>query len=363
MSMTFEETLKTIGEIKVDGVSIKQKFIDHIPQTPRGMFASIILLRETKSFSIFTTETGEQQDIERTRAGLNNPQAIDRLVMFKRKQVAPERRAGKALLRQAGIFPFATLLKGDEVVEVGFGKEKIAELNKGKDKKEYKLQGPYDDCYLTEGLCTHCPDCLVYGYAAIEGEGARKARIMTDSCFSIRPYALIQKHKHFNVIDEKKHTSGTITRFDYSQPEIVLPSVITTVDLTLPEFIYVLGNVLRTTRYGKESSRQGFMRNHIVSIAFSDTELFANLEFTQALYDTLNNSENGMGEDLSLEAVKQKTPGVIQNLTSDVFGRKTLFQGEELEALFTQVKSLYSDEDQLFSFLKVLHTRTASFQV
>ena len=361
--MSYEDTIKKISAIRIGDKSLGENFIDHIPQTPQGMFVSIIMLRETKSFSIFTTETGEQQDIERTRAGLTNTQGVDRLVMFKRKQVAPERRAGKALLRQAGVFPFATLLKGSEAIEIGFGEEQIAKLDKEKAKKDHKLQGPYNDCYLTEGLCTHCPDCLVYGYAAIEGEGARKARIMTDSCFSIRPYALIQKHKHFNVIDEKKQTSGTITRFDYSQPEIVLPSVITTVDLTLNEFIYTLGNVLRTTRYGKESSRQGFMRNHVVAMAFSDAELFANLEFTQALYDALSESSDGMSEELSLESVKQKTPKVIEKLTSDVFGRKTLLQGKELESLFAQVRTLYSDESQLFPFLKALHTQTASFQV
>ena len=65
------------------------------------------MLRETKSYAIFTTEGGEQQDVEQTPAGLTKAEPTTRLVMFKRKQVAPERRTGKALLRQYGIFPYA----------------------------------------------------------------------------------------------------------------------------------------------------------------------------------------------------------------------------------------------------------------
>lgn len=81
------------------------RFVPAIPRTPTNRYASIIMLRETKSYAIFTTEGGEQQDVEETPAGLTHPEPTTRLVMFKRKQVAPERRTGKALLRQYGIFP------------------------------------------------------------------------------------------------------------------------------------------------------------------------------------------------------------------------------------------------------------------
>jgi CRISPR-associated protein Csc2 len=233
------------------------RFSESIPTKPTGKFASMILLRETKSYSIFTTESGEQQDTESTQAGLKNPERLDRLVMFKRKQVAPERRTGKALLRQYGAFP----------LKVPGQKE------------------PIEDCYLIAGMCTHCVDCLVYGFAAIEGEGARKSRVYTDSCFSVRPYPLIQRKIKFNTIEEDRQTSLTITEFDYTLPEVFLPAIETTLDLTLDEFVYVLNNVLKTNRYGKEGTRQGFVRNHLLAIAFSDVELFSNLEFTQAFYD------------------------------------------------------------------------------
>lgn len=326
----------------------QQYFVPTIPRTPTNRYASIVLLRETQSYAIFTTEGGEQQDVEQTQAGLTHTEPITRLVMFKRKQVAPERRTGKALLRQYGVFPYA--IKNGRVL---YGEEALAE-------KDH-----YDDCYLTEGLCTHCPDCLIYGYAAIEAEGARKSRLMTDSCFTVRPYEIIQKQVKFNVIDEARHTSGTITEYDYTTPGVFLPAVETTVDLTADEFVYVLGNILRTTRYGKESSRQGFVRNHVLAIVFSDVELFANLEFTQAFYDALTEDPGVdlVGDSLTLADFQRHAPVVIERLTADLPGRLTLVTGEKLEAILQDVRALNRDEERLARFLRDLNTASASFVV
>jgi len=341
------------------------RFVSAIPQTPTGRYASVILLRETKSYAIFTTEGGEQQDVEQTQAGLTRPDRADRLVMFKRKQVAPERRTGKALLRQYGVFPYAILSKDSRVTEVVYGAEAVAEAQeRAKGDKKSKINA-YDDCYLTEGLCTHCPDCLTYGYAAIEAEGARKSRIMTDSCFSVRPYPLIQKQIKFNVIDEKEQTSGTITEYDYTLPEVFLPSVVTTVDLTQDEFVYTLGNILRTSRYGKESSRQGFVRNHVLTIAFSDVELFANLEFTQAFYDAfVDDKEIDLAAGyLSLADFQKHALGIIERLTADIAGRLVLVSGDELARITAEVRELNKDEARLAAFLRELNKQSASFVV
>jgi CRISPR-associated protein Csc2 len=325
-------------------------FVSDIPRTPTNRYASIILMRETKSYAIFTTEGGEQQDVEQVPAGLANSQPVARLVMFKRKQVAPERRTGKALLRQYGVFPFAVqngrVLYGDEARNVN---------------------DHIEDCHLTANLCTRCPDCLIYGYAAVEGEGARRARVMTDTCFTIRPYETIQKQIKFNVIDEAEQTSGTITEYDYTVPGVFLPSVETTVDLTADEFTYVLGNILRTTRYGKEGSRQGFVRNHILAIAFSDVELFANLEFTQALYDALLDARKGAGiealDSLTLGELNQHVPAVLKKLTSGLTGRCELITGDALAQIIRDVQALNQDEARLAEFLRELNTRAASFSL
>lgn len=332
-------TLKTLQPYQ-------QYFVPAIPRTPTNRYASIILLRETKSYAIFTTESGEQQDVEQTPAGLIHTEPITRLVMFKRKQVAPERRTGKALLRQYGVFPFAIQ---DKRVIYGEEARKV---------KDYR-----DDCYLPAHLCTRCPDCLIYGYAAIEREGARRARLMTDSCFTVRPYEILQKQVKFNVIDEAEHTSGTITEYDYTTPGVFLPAVETTVDLTADEFVYVLGNILRTTRYGKEGSRQGFVRNHILAIAFSDVELFANLEFAQAFYDAFAEDPDIdlAGGALSLADFQKHASGIIQRLTRELAGRLKLVEGEELEGILDEVRELNRDEQRLAQFLKDLHTQSALF--
>jgi len=340
----------------------ENRFSPAIPKTPIGRFASIILLRETKSYAIFTTEGGEQQDVELTQAGLANAARIDRLVMFKRKQAAPERRTGKALLRQYGCFPFAIVSRDGKVAEIVYGTEAITKVQgEVKGKKEVPV---YDDCYLIAEMCTHCVDCLTYGFAAVEREGARKARVMTDSCFSVRPYPLIQKKIKFNVIDEQKQTSGTITEFDYTIPEVFLPAIVTTVDLTLDEFVYILDNVLRTTRYGKESTRQGFIRNHILALALSDVELFSNLEFSQAFYDAFKGDtsiqlENG----LSFQDFQRHASQVIQRLTANLNGRLTLITGEELETILSQARALNQNEGRLATFLKELNRQAASFAV
>jgi CRISPR-associated protein Csc2 len=339
-------------------------FSSTLPKTPTGKFASIILLRETKSYAIFTTEGGEQQDVEQTQSGLASRKRIDRLVMFKRKQVAPERRTGKGLLRQYGAFPYAIVTGGSRGPSIVYGANEIAKVQEEvKGRKDSKVE-VREDCYLIAGMCAHCVDCLTYGYAAVEGQGARKARVLTDSCFSVRPYPLVTERKKFNYIDEQTHTSGTITEFDHTRPHTFFPSVMTTVDLTLDEFVYVVNNLLRTSRYGKEVAHIGLMENYILAIAFSDVELFSNLEFSQAFYDAFKEStEIKMEEGLSLQDFLTHEEQVISNLTSGLNGRLSLIRGDELQALLGQITELNQNEERLTSFLKELNRQAASFVV
>src|SRR5436309_2544372 len=76
---------------------IAQWFQPEIPRLRQGKMIQIVLLRETRSYAIFTTE-GSVLDTERLQAGINTPEQLSRVVMFKRKQIATERRTGKALL-------------------------------------------------------------------------------------------------------------------------------------------------------------------------------------------------------------------------------------------------------------------------
>jgi len=167
--------------------------------------------------------------------------------------------------------------------------------------------------------------------------------------------------------------------YDYTMPEVFLPSVATTVDLTLDEFVYILGNLLRTTRYGKESSRQGFMRNHILAIAFSDVELFSNLEFTQAFYDAFAaDGDIDLAKGfLSDQDFIKHAPKVIQQLTANLNGRLQMVVGTEaleafngqpsngwtagLDDIVSQVRALNQDETRLAQFLRALNAQSALF--
>src|SRR5436305_1394235 len=138
-------------------------FHQQIPRYRQNRYVQIVVLRETKSHAIFTTE-GETLDVERLQAGITTRKQVDRVVMYKRKQIAPERRTGKALLRDLGI---------------------LADLNGNSSKKE-KSGKKRSECQIMGGSCGECPDCILYGYAATTGTGSQRARVLTDSGFVVR---------------------------------------------------------------------------------------------------------------------------------------------------------------------------------
>src|SRR5947199_8013386 len=84
--------------------AIESWFQPDIPRLRQGKMIQVVLLRETRSYAIFTTE-GSVLDTERLQAGIKAPEQLSRVVMYKRKQVAAERRTGKALLREYGVVP------------------------------------------------------------------------------------------------------------------------------------------------------------------------------------------------------------------------------------------------------------------
>jgi len=287
-------------------------FMDSIPTVPRGKYVSILLVRETMSYAIFTTE-GEILDTEKVNFK-GDEKAEDRLILFKRKQVAPERRTGKALMRNY------------EIV---------------KD----------DACYLMDKMCGKCPDCIIYGYAAVEGTGARKSRLLTDSCFSIRPYSQIQKMIKSNAISDQNMVSKDIREFDHVKPQVFLPAVETCLDLTVGEFIYVMGNILRTTRYGKESTREGYIRNHLMGIAFSETELFSNLEFSQGFYESFGKDK----KDMSFEKFSSNFDAVFNKLKTGIFSPVEIVSGKKLTEFFNELAAFWQNTDKVKAFLKDLN--------
>jgi CRISPR-associated protein Csc2 len=136
-------------------------------------------------------------------------------------------------------------------------------------------------------------------------------------------------------------------------PQIFIPTVETLLDVTATEFAYVLGNILKTTRYGAESNREGFIRNHILGIYFSDVELFSNLELTQYYYDALiDPEEKALPEYLSLDQFASTWSEVEKRTLNRVVGQNK--KVENIDALLDGIRTLYGDEKLLQPFLRSL---------
>ncbi|HEY0753927.1 MAG TPA: type I-D CRISPR-associated protein Cas7/Csc2 [Ktedonobacteraceae bacterium] len=321
----FEQLTTTLNEYS-------HAFQQEIPRYRQNRYVQIVVLRETKSHAIFTTE-GQTLDVERLQAGLTNPRPIDRVVMYKRKQIAPERRTGKALMRDLGIL----------------------ETVHGQVKKEKNQISP-SDCQIMGGSCGRCPDCILYGYAATTGAGSQRARVLTDSGFVVRDLSQVMRNMTLNAIQDT--TAGGIAGSAFASrenvlPQVFIPTVETLLDVTIPEFLYTLGNILKTTRYGAESNREGFLRNHILGIYFSDVELFSNLELTQRYYDALSRTTNETLPDyLDLNQFLAQWQQIERETLAQTVGRKRAV--EHLANFLEGVRELYEEETLLRSMLQQL---------
>jgi CRISPR-associated protein Csc2 len=320
----------------------KSAFHEHIPRFRQNRFIQIVVLRETKSHAIFTTE-GQTLDVERLQSGILTRAPIDRIIMYKRKQIAPERRTGKALLRDMNILSPVTI-----------------------NKKKVERSA----CQIMGDSCGCCPDCILYGYAATQGAGSQRARILTDSGFIVRSDSQVMRNIKLNAIQET--TAGGIAGSAFAGrenvlPQVFIPTVETLLDGTMPEFLYLLGNILRTTRYGAESNREGFIRNHILGVYFSNVEIFSNLELTQHYYDLLatpaEQETNGptLPDYLSLEQFTENWTAIEQRVLEQTAG--PVQKVEDSPALLEGVRALYRDEATLRSLLESLAKEAFDYAV
>jgi CRISPR-associated protein Csc2 len=257
---------------------------------------------------------------------------ISRLVMFKRKQITPERLAGRELLRSL------ELTSADST-----HKEKFCEYN-------------------GENSCKKCPDCILYGFA-IGDSGSERSKIYSDSAFSLSSYETSHKSFTFNApyeggtMSEGGTMRSSINELDHVLPEVSFPTVETLRDLTYEGFIYVLGNLMRTRRYGAQESRTGTMKNHIIGIVMADGEIFSNLQFTQALYDALKGDLQA-----PIDVVRQQATTVMTELLDKEPIRKSqIILGETLETLLADVGAIYQDETQLKSIISTLYQQTQTY--
>jgi CRISPR-associated protein Csc2 len=314
-------------------MSVLEHYSTHFLPTynnyPQGRYVSLLLIRQIESEAIFRTEgSGEPLNKEFVYSGLQeNSGVIQRVVISKRKQTAVERRTGRELLRQFDLLK--TNKDGD-----------ICALNRN-------------------NPCEKCMDCMIYGYAA-GGGGAQRSRVITDDAFSLHPAQVVTDTKQFNALfdnstmrdPETGEPSTSIGTDEYVKPEAIFLDIETLRDLTIEEFIYAFGNVLRSSRYGAISSRIGKVNNVVAGVILSDCEMFSNLELTQAVYDDLRGENEEPDFPLRISSVTGAVRKIAEVLAQSIPGRINILAADEVESLVADVTATYQDEAALKAVLE-----------
>lgn len=323
--------LRCIGQLTVSIASLSKKddcLYDLAKAAKRPLSLYFVLLR-------WLLREQDDPNLESTwtriyvRAGLSeeNNQSIPRLVMTKRKQVAPERRKGREFLRGHNLLYEAPKTKT------------VCALN-------------------TNAPCEMCIDCFLYGFAA-GGGGAQKSRVWTEDAFSLLPATELVGDRTINALfengtmrDEKDEASHALVTSEYIKPGVHFLDVVTFKDMTADEFRYALGNILLTTRYGAVSSRVGRLDNQVLGIFGGMAELPSSLELVQAVYDRLVSDGKVLEHPFNQDALVAATKTVISNWTNKR-GVSLQLSQEETSEVIADVDRHWSMEEQA-AFLKRL---------
>ncbi|MDP6598723.1 MAG: type I-D CRISPR-associated protein Cas7/Csc2 [Candidatus Poribacteria bacterium] len=299
---------------------------------PQSKYLTLVVLRKAESEMIFRTEgSGEGLNRDLVHAGLQDRERIPRVTISKRKQTAVERRTGRELLRQHNL-----LFDSDGKTE---GKDDdICALNRNKP-------------------CGVCADCMIYGYA-VGGGGAQKSRVITDDAFSILSFQSVTDKRTFNALYDNntmrdpvtQKASPSIQEDEYVRPGTLFIDIETLKDLTAKEIQYVIGNILRSRRYGAITSRMGKMQNSIVSAIFSDCELFSNLELTQSVYDRLKDQDQA-AFPLDEQQVKAEIQQAVESLSRQVIGHLKPITEQELTSLMKEMQTVFSSPENAKTLL------------
>lgn len=298
-----------------------------------GKYAHFLTIRITESYPLFQTD--QELNKGKVRAGIKseNQAPITRLAMFKRKQSTPERLVGRELLRAYG---FMTA----------------------------------EECEYNVSFAKDNPDCIIYGFA-IGDAGSEKSKVVVDTSFSIT--AFDDSHENFTLNapyengtmaskGEKKSdgkldtkigdTTSRINQQDHIKPQIFFPSIVTLKDPTEASFLYVFNNILRTRRYGAQTTRTGTLRNELIGVIFADGEITSNLRWTQAIYDIMPTDALSSLDPLNEDEVINAAKIAITNLMSEEVVVHTDFISDRFTSLLNEVKTLTASEEQITAILK-----------
>jgi CRISPR-associated protein Csc2 len=303
-------------------------FHAEIPAKPMGKYVHFITIRVTESYPLFQTD-GELNKA-RVRAGIDNPEAISRLAMFKRKQSTPERLTGRELLRN------------------------------------YKI-GDWEKCDYNVDFSKTTPDCVLYGFA-IGDAGSEKSKVVVDTAYSITPF----DDSHLNFTLNAPFENGTMSRNgevtsrinsqDHILPQVFFPSIVTLKDPTEAGFLYVFNNILRTRHYGAQTTRTGRVRNELVGVIFADGEIVSNLRWTQAIYDLLiQRNQIQLPDPLNEDHVLKAAEDAIAQIMTQECIPHIDFVGTSLVLLLTEVKAITSNESQLKALLEQANAESTAY--
>jgi CRISPR-associated protein Csc2 len=245
---------------------------------------NVLILRELQSHAVFTTN-GEDADIASVTIGDGD---YSPGLMFMRKQTGSDRRLGKALQRDLGLF------EEDE-----------------------------DECTMqVNEMCQDCPECILYGSAASSGdqELSITSRVMYDTAYTLRDASVIIDEKFQNAPgdDYAKSAEATIREPDFFEPGTLFPSVVTLRDATPAEVAFVLGITRQNKRYGATTSRLGRVKNRILGLYVGSEEGPANLDLTRG---AINRLVSGGAYDSWTEVVRAETlsPDAVAERVEDTF--------------------------------------------
>jgi CRISPR-associated protein Csc2 len=276
---------------------------DAMTLRPKNNYVNILVLRELESHAVFTTN-GEDADIA-TVALQSEDEHHDYApgLMFMRKQTGSDRRFGKALQRNLGLF------EDDE-----------------------------DECTMqVNEMCQDCVECILYGSAASSDEGSDisiTSRVMYDTAYTLRDASVIIDEKFQNAPgdDYAKSAEATIREPDFFEPGTMFPSVVTLHDATPAEVAFVLGITAKNKRYGATTSRLGRVNNRILGLYVGSEEGPANLELTRKTIVRLAaDSEtpyDSVGDVVTAETLH---PSRVSNHMQEAFEETNEANGLDLE--------------------------------
>jgi CRISPR-associated protein Csc2 len=330
----------TLLKNSIKSEEYKKFFHDKLQYKPMGKYVHFLTVRVTESYALFQTD--QELNKAKVRAGIKkeNRVPISRLAMFKRKQSTPERLVGRELLRNYG---FMTA----------------------------------EECEYNVRFAMNNPDCIIYGFA-IGNSGSEKSKVVVDTAYSLTsfdeshetftlnaPYEngtmtakgemkeLPTKAKPKGILDgELGTTTSRINQQDHIRPQVFFPSIVTLKDPTEASFLYVFNNLLRTSRYGAQTTRTGTMRNEMIGVVFADGEIVSNLRWTQKIYDQFSPVALQSLDPLDEEDVVDYAKVAMQELLAEEPIVTTPFLGNKFNALMKEVTSLTSNEEALKTMLK-----------